>query len=130
MCVCIISTKFRSQGKGKNLILLKLHADFVRDLWLREAAKTHSALVAVQGFIQEKFSILVYPGKKVGLFLQFNYLIYLNLFYQTSSAVYIFFSQTNLSCSEESDLKSLKQRKGPGQRKRKSLTLHFVHIQV
>lgn len=86
MCVCIISTKFRSQGKGKNLILLKLHADFVRDLWLREAANTHSALVAVQGFIQEKFSILVYPGKKVGLFfpLQFNYLIYLNLFYQTS----------------------------------------------
>lgn len=84
MCVCIISSKFRSQGKGKNLILLKLHADFVRDLWLREAAKTHSALVAVQGFIQEKFSILVYPGKKVGFFFfQFNYLIYLNLFYQT-----------------------------------------------
>lgn len=75
--MCIISREFMSQGKGKNLILLKLHADFLRDLWLRGAAKTHSALVAVQGFIQEKFSTVVYPGK-VGLFsiqiLEFSYL--------------------------------------------------------
>lgn len=54
--MCIISRGFMSQGKGKNLILLKLHADFLRDLWLRGAAKTHSALVAVQRFIQEHFS--------------------------------------------------------------------------
>lgn len=59
------------KGKGKNLILLKLHADFLRDLWLRGAAKTHSALVAVQGFIQEKFSTVVYPGKSC---FQFKYL--------------------------------------------------------
>lgn len=61
--MCIISRDFMSQEKGKNLILLKLHADFLRDLWLSRAAKTHSALVAVQGFIQEKFSTVVYPGK-------------------------------------------------------------------
>lgn len=52
--MCVISSEFPSQGKGKNLILLKLHTDFLRDLWLRGAAKTHSALVAVQGFIQQK----------------------------------------------------------------------------
>lgn len=72
--MCIISREFMSQAKGKNLILLKLHADFLRDLWLRGAAKTHSALVAVQGFIQEKFSTVVYPGKR-----SFFQLKYLNL---------------------------------------------------
>lgn len=59
--MCIVSREFTSQGK--NLILLKLHADFLRDLWLRGVAKTHSALVAVQGFIQEKFITVVYSGK-------------------------------------------------------------------
>lgn len=54
---------FTSQPKGKNLIPPKLHEDFRRDLRLRGAAKAHSALVAVQGFIQEKFSMEVYLGK-------------------------------------------------------------------
>lgn len=63
--MCIISREFMSQGKGKNLILLKLHVDFLRDLWLRGDAKTHSALVAVQGFIQEKFSTVVYSRKGI-----------------------------------------------------------------
>lgn len=64
-----------SQGKGKNLILLKLHVDFLRDLWLRGAAKTHSALVAVQGFIQENFSTVVNPRKVFFFFfVQFKYL--------------------------------------------------------
>lgn len=41
-----------SRGKGgKNVILLKLHGDLLRDLWLRVAAKTHSALVAEEKFI-------------------------------------------------------------------------------
>lgn len=62
--MCMTSRQFMSQAKGKNLILLKLHADFQRDLWLRGSAKTHTALVAVQGFIQEKFSIVVSPGKE------------------------------------------------------------------
>lgn len=95
VCACIISSKFRSQGKGKNLILLKLHADFVRDLWLREAAKTHSALVAVQGFIQEKFSILVYPGKKVGLFFFSNLIIWYISIYSTKLAKPYFFFLTD-----------------------------------
>ena len=85
--MCIISSEFTSQGKGKNLILLKLHADFLRDLWLRGAAKTHSALVAVQGFIQEKFSIVVYPGKS-SVF-QFRYL---NLATQTNLSISIYVS--------------------------------------
>lgn len=63
--MCIISGESVSQAKGKNLILLKLHADFRRDLWLRASAKTHSALVAVQRFIQENFSTVVYSGKRV-----------------------------------------------------------------
>lgn len=65
--MCIISRKFTSQAKGKNLILLKLHADFRRDLWLKGSAKTHSALVAVQGFIQEKFSTAVDPAKSASV---------------------------------------------------------------
>lgn len=63
--MCIISNGSTSQREEKNLILLKLHADFLRDLRLRGFAKTHSALVAVQGFIQEKFSIVVHPEKEV-----------------------------------------------------------------
>lgn len=84
----IISREFTSQGKGKNLILLKLHADFLRDLWLRSAAKTHIALVAVQGFIQEKFFHCGLPRKKSYIstniqmwICESNLNIYLNLYH-------------------------------------------------
>lgn len=121
-----------SQGKEKNLILLKLHADFLRDLWLRGAAKTHSALVAVQGFIQEKFSTVVYPGKSS--YSQFKYLnlaisINLSIIY-IYEGTYIFF-KFFFTCSVEwSQVTSQKQRKAHGQRKRKGFTLHFMHIQL
>ncbi len=65
-----------SQGKGKNLILLKLHVDFLRDLRLTGAAKIHSALVAVQGFIQENFSTVVNPGKVVFVVVVFSIQIF------------------------------------------------------
>lgn len=49
--MCIISREFMHPAKGKNMILLKVYEDLLRDLQLRETAKTHSALVTVQRFI-------------------------------------------------------------------------------
>ena len=51
-------------SKGKESDSSKIACGFSEGSFATGAAKTHSALVAVQGFIQEKFSIVVYPGKR------------------------------------------------------------------